>query len=97
MLDEHKLLREADRASKVQALLENEYLKEAFQKLEETYIEKWRLTDQLDQTSREKLYMRVKVIGEVREHLEAMLSDGKLASHQLKDLTERPKLFSFRA
>lgn len=93
MTDEHKLLRDADRASKVRALLENEYLIEAFKTLEDTYIEKWRLTDPLDETSREKLYMRVRALAEVRQHLETALSDGKLAAHQLKELAARPKKF----
>ena len=93
MSDEHKMLRDADRASKVQSLLENEYLKEAFRTLEDTYIEKWRLTDHLDTASREKLYMRVMALSDVRQHLESALSDGKLAAHQLKALAERPKRF----
>ena len=93
MNDEHKMLRDADRASKVQSLLDNEYLKEAFGTLEETYIEKWRLTDPLDSASREKLYMRVLALADVQKHLETALSDGKLAAHQLKALAERPKKF----
>ena len=87
------MLRDADRASKVQALLENEYLREAFRVLAETYIEKWRLTDPLDTASREKLYMRVLALDEVQKHLETALADGKLAAHQLKALAERPKIF----
>jgi hypothetical protein len=93
MVDEHKLLRDADRASKVQALIENEYLNEAFQTLERTYIEKWRDTDILDSASREKLYMKVAALNDVIAHLGTVLSDGKLASHQLKALAERPKKF----
>ncbi len=87
------MLRDADRASKVQSLLDNEYLKEAFRTLEATYIEKWRLTDPLDSALREKLYMRVLGLADVQKHLETALSDGKLAAHQLKSLAERPKKF----
>lgn len=94
MVDEHKLLKDADRASKVQSLLDNEYLKEAFRHLEESYLERWRLTDNLDTASREKLFMAVKVLDEVQKHLTTALSDGKLAAHQLKSLAERPKRFS---
>jgi hypothetical protein len=93
VIDEHKLLRDADRASKVQALLDNEHLNEAFQTLERTYIEKWRATDILDSVSREKLYMKVVALNDVIAHLGTILTDGKLASHQLKALAERPKRF----
>jgi hypothetical protein len=93
LTDEHKLLRDADRASKVQALIENEYLVEAFQTLEKTYIETWRATDINDSVSREKLYMKVAALNDVIAHLGTILNDGKLASHQLKALAERPKRF----
>lgn len=93
MADEHKLLRDADRASKVQALIENEYLREAFDNLERTYIEKWRATDINDSVSREKLYMKVAALNDVISHLGTILSDGKLAAHQLKSLAEQPKRF----
>ena len=88
MVDEHKLLRDADRAARAITLLENDLLQEAFANLESAYIASWRETNPLDTTAREKLYLAVNVVGKVRDHLTSIVSNGKLAAAELKALAE---------
>jgi hypothetical protein len=84
------------RGARAADLLNNDLLKEAFQTLEEAYIKTWRETDATNQIGREKLFIAVNVVGKVREHLETVVSSGKVAAAQLKLLaqeTERKKRF----
>lgn len=86
MTDEIKAQRDRNRGVRAQALLENELLKEAFTELEASYIQAWRATH-VDQTAgREKLFLAINVLGKVQQHLIAVISDGKLADRELKDL-----------
>lgn len=96
MTDEHKLIRDAALASQAQSLIDNDLLKEAFAELERAYVERWRATHIDDAAGREKLFIAVNVVGKVRDHLNAILSNGKLAEAELKqiaDTAERKKRF----
>jgi len=88
MTDEIALQRAAAKAARAQALLEDEILKEAFTSLESAYTGAWRSTTIDDVTGREKLFLAVNVIGKVRDHLTAIVSNGKLAARELRDLAE---------
>jgi len=88
MTDEIALQRAAAKASRAQALLEDEMLKEAFDSLESAYTSAWRSTTIDDVTGREKLFLAINVVGKVRDHLTAIVSNGKLAARELRDLAE---------
>ena len=88
MIDEHKLLRDKAAAVAAQALQENETLRNAFASLEQAYTEAWRTTKIDDVTGREKLFLAINVVGKVRQHLISIVSDGKLAQAQLRELAE---------
>ena len=84
------------RASKADSLLKDELLTEAFASLEAAYIQAWRLTRPEDGDAREKLYLAVNVIGKLKQHLQSIVSNGKLADAELKELidaAERKKRF----
>ncbi len=87
-IDEHKLLRDQDRALGAQSLVENDLLNEAFTGLEEAYTAAWRSTTIDDVTGREKLFLAINVIGKVRDHLTRILNNGKLAAAELRALAE---------
>jgi hypothetical protein len=94
--DEHKLLTAQDRAARAQSLLENKLLTEAFQELEDSYMAAWRATTINDVPAREKLFLAVNIVGKVRDHLAAVVTNGKLAAAELKqiaDIAERKKRF----
>lgn len=88
MTDEHALLRDTGAALGAQSLLDNGQLKSAFAGLEEAYTAAWRSTRIDDVTGREKLFLAINVVGKVRDHLQAIVNNGKLAQAELRALAE---------
>ena len=88
MIDESKLDQAAAKAIRAQELLENELLMEAFRGLEESYTAAWRATRIDDVAAREKLFLAINVVGKVRDHLSGILTNGKLAQAELKELAQ---------
>jgi hypothetical protein len=96
MADESKLDRAVARAVRAQDLLGNELLSEAFGELENAYTAAWRSTTIDDVAGREKLFLAINIVGKVRDHLAAIVTNGKLAQAELKELAqvaERRKRF----
>jgi hypothetical protein len=96
MSDESKLDQAIAKAIRVRDLLDNELLSEAFDALEDTYTAAWRATAIDDIGAREKLFLAINIIGKVRDHLTAVVTNGKLAQAELKELAqtaERRKRF----
>ena len=95
-MDEIKLGEAAAKAMRAQDLLDNELLSEAFKGLEDSYAAAWRATGIDDVAAREKLFLAINVVGKVRDHLATILTNGKLAQAELKELArtaERRKRF----
>lgn len=88
MTDESKLDRAAARAVRAQDLLDSELLSEAFKALEDGYTAAWRATGIDDAGAREKLFLAINIVGKVRDHLAAIVTDGKLAQAELKELAQ---------
>jgi hypothetical protein len=82
-MNEDKLEAALSRAARAQALIDNEFLGEAFDKLDAEYIRAWRGTPARDVMAREKLWQAVNVVGLVRDHLARTIADGKLAQAEL--------------
>jgi hypothetical protein len=94
--DEDALTQAASKAARAQNLLANELLTEAFSGLEEAYTSAWRTTTIEDVSGREKLFLAINIVGKVRDHLTSVVTNGKLAAAELKqlaDTAERKKLF----
>ena len=84
------------KAMRAQDLLDNELLVEAFKGLEDSYGAAWRATTIDDVNGREKLFLAINVVSKVRDHLTLMVTNGKLAQAELKELAqtaERRKRF----
>jgi hypothetical protein len=95
-MSDDRLLDARNRAVRAQALVDDPLLKEGFDALEAAYIAMWRATRPEDQNAREKLYLAVNVIGKLREHLQSVIANGRLADSELNALTqeqERRKRF----
>jgi hypothetical protein len=88
MIDENKLDQAAAKAIRAQELLDNELLMEAFRGLEESYTAAWRATRIEDVAAREKLFLAINVVGKVRDHLTGILTNGKLAQAELRELAQ---------
>jgi hypothetical protein len=94
--DDIALTKATEKAAQAQRLLDDKMLKDAFEVLERAYIERWRATGIDDVTGREKLFLAANVIGKVRDHLAAIISDGKVAKAELDNLAreaQRKKRF----
>jgi hypothetical protein len=88
MSDEDRLAQATAKAVRAQDLLDNELLAEAFAGLEDSYTAAWRSTTIDDAAAREKLFIAINVVGKVRGHLAAIVTDGKLAQAELKELAQ---------
>ncbi len=96
MSDEARLDQAVSKAVHAQELLDNELLAEAFRGLEDNYTAAWRATTIDDVAAREKLFLAINIVGKVRDHLGAIVANGKLAQVELKELAqvaERRKRF----
>lgn len=87
-MSEDILSQAASKAARAQSLLGNELLTEAFEALEASYTAAWRATTIDDVSAREKLFLAINIVGKVRDHLNAVVSNGKLAAAELKQLAE---------
>jgi len=85
-MSDDKLHDALSRAAQARDLLSHELLTEAFKTLEASYSDAWRTSsvDQVD--AREKLFLAINIVGKVRDHLSAVLNNGKLAKRELDDL-----------
>lgn len=88
MIDEGKLDLAAARAVRAGDLLANDLLAEAFKGLEDAYTSAWRSTLIDDTAGREKLFLAINIVGKVRDHLQAVVNNGKLAAAELRILAE---------
>jgi hypothetical protein len=88
MADETALERDAAKAVRAQALLDDEILSSAFHTLDTSYIAAWRSTVIDDVAGREKLFLAINIVGKVRDHLASVIANGKLAQVQLAELAE---------
>lgn len=88
MTDESKLSRDAVRGVRARELLESDLLAEAFTSLESAYTNAWRLTTIDDVSGREKLFLAINIVGKVKDHLTAIMNNGKLAATELRQLAE---------
>lgn len=90
-VDEHKLLRDQGRGAGAQSLLENDLLKEAYEKLEAELIAGWINSAPRDADGRERVWHAVQANRKHKAYLEQILSDGKMAAAELRALAETPQ------
>lgn len=88
MIDEVALNKASAKAARASNLLSNDLLVEAFKGLEDAYTAAWRGTTIEDVSGREKLFLAINIVGKVRDHLTAIVNNGKIAQVELKALAE---------
>ena len=95
-MNETELGEAAAKAMRAQGLLDNELLSDAFKGLEQSYTTAWRASGIDDVAAREKLFLAINIVGKVRDHLTAIVTNGRLAQAELTELArtaERRKRF----
>lgn len=85
MIDELKLRKAMERASKAKAVLENELLMETFAGLEQDYMAKWRTMRTVDFEGREACWHAVQALVDIKAKIQALVNDGQVAARELKD------------
>jgi len=83
---EHELLRDRDRAAKAKALLESPLFVEIMDGLEADLIEGWKKSPPNDTQGRERAWMAVSVLRNMRAILEKYEASGRFADRALDAL-----------
>ena len=83
---EHDFYRDRDRGAKAGVLLETPLLVEMFDGLEAAYIDAWKKSPPGADADRERAWMAVRIISEVRDGLLKIVTDGDFAAHALDAL-----------
>lgn len=92
--DELALRRDAARAARAKALLNDELFNEAFDSLRQRYVDLWVASDARDDDARARCWLGVKNLALVKEHLHRVIADGQLALKQIEVIeakAARPK------
>lgn len=76
------------RAARAQSLLKDELLTEAFEKLDDAYFHAWAETAAGQTDARERLWQAWQIIGKVKDHLQRVLDDGKIAQAEVQRMIE---------
>lgn len=79
MSDEIKLLKQRDLGARAARLREDELLTQIFEGLKAAYIREWVATPLTDDVTREKKYLQLHALLDVRSELNRLLADGKTA------------------
>ena len=91
-MSEDKLQAAISRGARAEALLNNDLLQEAFARLEQDYIEAWKISPARDTDGRERLWQAVNIVAKVRDHMVNVVNDGKLSQRHLNELARsQPK------
>ena len=83
-MNEAKSREELERATRVEALLQNPLIDEAFEELEKEFVLAWRSTSIEDSQNREHIYQLLQALEALKGHFQKVLQDGKLAKERLK-------------
>ncbi len=77
------------RAERAQQLLEDPLMKESFDSLETTYLSAWRESRPGEELEREVLWQAWFALDAVRQHLNMVMQNGKIARDALDKLKRR--------
>jgi|TARA_R110000796_G_scaffold73296_2_gene164973 hypothetical protein len=86
MEDEGQRAEEIDRGNKAKVILSDPLFQEAFDQLRELYMNAWEQTTIKDSDTRERLWMMIANLGDVKAHLKTVLETGQMSEQQLDDL-----------
>lgn len=88
-VDEVAIARAIERAARAEALAKDDAFTDALQKVEGFYTEAWRKSDALDIEARERAWVAIKLLEDIRASIIATVREGVVAQKQLEK-TLRP-------
>ena len=80
---------DAQRGREAEELLENPMLADAFDKIEASYMDEWRQSKLADIEERERLWLAIQVLGEVKRHLRVVVENGVVAKRDIDRIAGR--------
>jgi len=83
MADEGRLREEIDRGAKASAIIQNPLFDETFSALRLRYATDWANTPPSEAEHRERLYIAINVLGEIYEHITAIMRTGDMAGQEI--------------
>lgn len=86
MTDEIALRKHMERAAQAEAVLGNPLILEAFGAVEEDILTRWKSSEARDTHAREMAWMTFVGLGLVRQYLETMVADGKVAGAEVEKI-----------
>jgi hypothetical protein len=92
-MSEEQLAADLSRSARAQALLSNDLLQDAFVRLEERYLEEWRVTQFRDTDARERLWQAINILRKVKDHLANIVAHGNLAQREIDQLAQKRRRF----
>ncbi len=88
-MNEGKARDAVQRAEKAEALLRNELLTEAFDYLEQQFIQAWRSSGIGEAEDRERIYQLSQNLEALKGYFQTVISDGKMAQSQIDEVKRR--------
>ncbi len=85
-MDEIKLAKAEEDGAHAQELLRSELLNNCFDTLKKEYIDYWKITHVNDEKGRERLWQAVNIVEKVKEQLQKIAANGRLASKDLASI-----------
>lgn len=86
-IDEGRLAQQRARGEAADQLLKHELLAEAFQRIESVYLDAWRNSTTFDTELRERTWMAVQLLGDVKQFLINTVRTGEVATKQILKAT----------
>jgi hypothetical protein len=82
--DVAKRRHESHRGDQAQAILDNPLFNESFEAVEQELMTRWKTDPSLAPEGRERVFLMVTLLGQVRQHLTMHMQTGRMAAEQLK-------------
>ena len=95
MADEAKLRRQQERGIRAKELIENELLCEAFDKLENEIVERFKESKASEKELREDAHRSIRLLAHIRGQLEHTMVTGEAAKRELLNISEKSKIRQF--
>lgn len=92
MTDEVKLRQQADRGERAKRVLENELVKEAFESMEKTIMDAWRLSAADEDGARNNAYLMYRLLQNLKQQFAHMVATGEAANKQLLQINDPSKI-----
>lgn len=88
MSDEGKLNLDTARAVQAEAVLNNDLIREAYERIEANLFEQWVATSMHDTQGRERLWAAVQANRKHKDYMQQVIADGSVAAAELRMLAK---------